>query len=99
LAGTTALDDFNQENLKGGYYVVTDNAVTTVDEFIRACTKRNATTGALEIDSSTNENGAYDLSAGSSKSFTTALTAGQWVNVLAVASDGSCSLISKQYTA
>ena len=99
LAGTTALDDFNQENLKGGYYVVTSNAVTTVDEFIRACTKRNATTGALEIDSDTNENGAYDLSAGSSKSFTDALTAGQWVNVLAISADGSCSLISKQYTA
>lgn len=99
LAGTHAYDDFNQEKLKGGYYVVTDNAVKTVDEFIRACTKRNATTGALEIDSDTNENGTYNIVTGGSKSFTASLTSGQWVNVLAISTDGSCSLISKQYVA
>lgn len=96
LAGTHAYDDFNNEKLKAGYYVVTSKAVSTVDEFIRACTKRNAA-GALEIDSSTNENGSYNIVTGGSKSFTNALTSGQWVNVLAISTDGSCSLISKQY--
>ena len=97
LAGTHAYDDFNQEKLKGGHYVVTSKAVKTVDEFIRACTKRDAS-GALVSDT-TNEHGSYDIVTGGSQSFTTELTNGQWVNVLAISTDGSCSLISKQYVA
>lgn len=84
LAGTTALDDFNEDHLVAGYYVVgTDEAITTVSAFLDAV-----------ADSTHYESGAYDVITGGAKSFTATQTAGKYLTVLAIADDGSCSLKS-----
>lgn len=88
-SGTHAYDDFNVDHLKGGYYCVTSKAagpLTTVHEFIKAATAVSAKAGTYAIDT------------GASQSVS-AMTDGDWVTVLAVADDGSCSLFSAQYEA
>lgn len=85
LAGTVALDDFGRSHVVGGHYVVTDAPTTTVAEFLKATKVSGAKTGS------------YDLLAGQTQAFSGAITAGKFVNVLAIADDGSCSIISKEY--
>lgn len=82
LSGATALDDFNEDHLVAGYYVVGAKEATTVSEFLDL------------VADSNNESGSYDIVTGGSKSFTATQTAGKYVTVLAVADDGSCSLKS-----
>lgn len=84
----TALDDWSNEHLKGGYYVVSTSPITTVDAFIKATEVAGANKGSANLNTST----------GGTITIGSALTAGDYLNVLAVADDGSCSLISKQYT-
>lgn len=81
-----ALDDWNTDHYKGAYYVVTDAAVTTVHGFLKA------------LDSATYK-GAATIGTTESGSITTTVGNGKYLNVLAIADDGSCSLISKQYNA
>lgn len=81
----TAKDDFGVEHAEGFHYVVSDKLINTVDGFIAACGVDGA------------EHGAFI--AGVSKSLTTELTAGKYVNVLVVADDGSCSLLGYGYAA
>lgn len=87
LPGTTALDDFNDDHLVGGYYVVAAKACGTVSEFLDA------------VADSNNESGSYDLGTGGSQSFVATQTAGRYITVLAISDDGSCSLISKEIPA
>lgn len=87
LPGTTALDDFNDEHLVRGYYVVTASTAkvpATVSEFLAAV-----------ADSDHNESGDYDIVTGGAKNFTATQSAGAYVTVLAISDDGSCSLLSK----
>ena len=85
----TALDDWSVEHLKGGYYIVSSAALATVDAFVKAYADATLTNkGAATIGAST-----------SGQTTVTALTTGQYVNVLAIADDGSCSIISKVVTA
>ena len=89
LPGTTALDDFNEEHLVAGYYVVgTNAALETVSDFLDAVAAESGGTPIYE-------SGSYDLGTGASKSFTATQTAGKYITVLAISDDGSCSLISK----
>jgi hypothetical protein len=85
----TALDDFNQDHLVALAWVATDAAdgeITTVSAF---CDAYKAATG-------TNERGI-----GTSLSSVTVASrsAGDFVTVLAIASDGSCSVKSFAYSA
>jgi hypothetical protein len=91
LAGTTALDDFGEDNLVGGYYVCSDDAITTVSAFLDAVDA--AVAGGIA-----NTHGTYDLVAGGSQTVATR-AGGKYVSVLAISKDGSCSIISKQYVA
>ena len=84
----TALDDHNQDHLKGVHYVVTSAPVTTVNAFIKAATAVSANAGSCTVSDST-----------VSVTIGTAIQANQYLNLLAIADDGSCSLISKKYTA
>ena len=88
-----ALDDFNVDHLVAGYYIVTTStkgALTTVDAFVKA----------YKDGTITNKGSAQNiLSTGSGNVTVTSLSTGQWVNVLAIADDGSCSIVSKQVTA
>lgn len=80
VAGT-AKDDNNVDHLKGLAYVVTTAPVKTVHAFYGAYTAASAEADAC--------------SSGVSKSFGSTQTAGHYVNVLAVADDGSLAIISK----
>lgn len=83
LASATAEDDFQVDHILGAYYVVSATKCDTVGKFVKAC--------------ATGENGAYTI--GAAKSFTTALEATEWVNVLVISDDGTVALASAQYTA
>ena len=88
-SGTHAYDDFNVDHLAGGYYCVTSAAagpLTTVAAFIKAATADGAKAGS------------YNLSTGASQSVS-AMSDGDWVTILAVSDDGSCSLYSRKYEA
>lgn len=84
----TALDDHSQEHLVGAYYVVTDAPVKTVNAFVKAATAVSANAGSCSVS-----DGVISVTIG------TAITNGKYLNVLAIADDGSCSLISKAYSA
>lgn len=82
----TANDDFGTDHCVGAYYVVTDAPIKTVNAFVKAATAASAVGGALEnLDGSSNT--------------VSSVANNKYVNVLAIADDGSCSLISKQKTA
>lgn len=81
----TALDDYGTDHLKGGYYVVTSAPVKTVNAFVKVATANAANAGSFDLDGSSSTVGS--------------ITSGHYLNVLAIADDGSCSLISKQYVA
>ena len=83
-----ALDDWSNNHLKGAYYYVGASAAKTVDEFVKAAATAT-TKGNADLDPTT----------GGTITLGTAITSGQYLNVLAIADDGSCSLISKAYTA
>ena len=86
LAGTHAYDDFNVDHLVAGHYVVTGKAITSVGEFIAAV----EATGSVHDE--------YDVVSGETITLDDALTSGEsYVTVLAISSDGSCSVISKLY--
>jgi len=81
-----ALDDWNNDHLKAAAFVETADAITTVDAFVKA----------YESGSNTNK-GTCDISTGGAGSFAvTALTKNKYLTVLAIADDGSCSLVSKK---
>lgn len=78
----TALDDFNVEHVVKAHYVITDTECKTVTDFIKACYVDKKTHG--EVSSLTGGN-------------TTATVAStKYLNVLAIADDGSMTLVSKQ---
>lgn len=83
-----ALDDWSNNHLKGAYYYVGASAAKTVDEFVKAAATAT-TKGNADLDPTT----------GGTITLSTAITSGEYLNVLAIADDGSCSLISKAYTA
>lgn len=83
-----ALDDWSNNHLKGAYYYVGASAAKTVDEFVKAAATAT-TKGNADLDPTT----------GGTITLGTAITSGEYLNVLAIADDGSCSLISKAYTA
>lgn len=83
-----ALDDWSNQHLKGAYYYVGSSAATTVDAFVKA-----AATATVK------GNADLDPTTGGTITLGTAISAGQYLNVLAIADDGSCSLISKAYSA
>lgn len=66
-----------------GAYYVVGTEAKTVGEFAKLC--------------ETNEHGTFTI--GTAKSFTTALSANDYVNCLVIADDGSVALVSKQYVA
>lgn len=81
-ATITAKDDLNAEHYVDAKYVVTQNApVATVEAFLAAYNAAGATKGAVN-------NGSVTSQAG--------LTSGKYVNVLAVADDGSVTIASKR---
>lgn len=86
----TALDDWGTDHLKGAYYVVSTAPIKTVDAFIKATEVAGAVKDTANLSPTT----------GGTITLASALTSGtSYLNVLAVADDGSCSLISKLYTA
>ena len=85
-----ALDDWSVDHLVDGYYIVSSTAITTVDEFV----KKYADVAV------TNKGSASNIKTTASGQVTvTSLSTGEYVNVLAIADDGSCSIISKVVTA
>lgn len=85
----TAYDDWNVDHLVGGYYVESTAPITNVNAFVDAATANGANAGSCDI--SLTGTGSFTIG--------TALTNGHYLNVLAIADDGSCSLISKVYNA
>jgi hypothetical protein len=81
-----ALDDWNYDHYKAAYYVVTTTPVTTVAGFLKA------------VGSATYK-GAATIGTSESGTISTTVGNGEYLSVLAIADDGSCSLISKQYNA
>lgn len=87
-----ALDDWSTEHLKGAYYLETTTPITTVHEFVK---KANGTISTDYV-----QGGTCDVSTATGGTITpSALTANNYFSVLAIADDGSCSLICKKYTA
>lgn len=82
LKGVTALDDWNTDHVVGAYYVVSTKAITTVSAFLKEC-ETATKKGSTQIDATTD--------------FESSLTKNDYVNVLVIADDGSCSIASKQY--
>lgn len=84
-----ALDDWSVDHLKGAYFVVTSEPLNTVDAVVKAYS-----------NSSITNKGTCDISTATGGTITTsALSTGQYITVLAIADDGSCSLISRVVTA
>ena len=80
-------DDWGVVNhTKGAYYVVSDNAINTVAGFLKATKGSGTTVGtvgaAVDVDGDTVSDAT--------------ITAGKYVNILAIADDGSCTVYSKQ---
>ena len=82
----TAYDDYNEDHLIGGYYVESTAPIKTVNGFVAAALADSANAGSFDVD-------------GTSQTIGTALTNKNYLNVLVISDDGSCSLISKQYNA
>lgn len=84
LTSCVALDDWGTDHVENTVYVVTDEACTTLASFLKAYTTSGANKGTVSVGASTSLSGA---------------SAGQFVNVLAVSSDGSVALTSKEIPA
>ena len=84
----TAYDDNNNDHVVGAYYVVADAPIKTVGAFVKAATAQSANAGAATVST-----GEVSVTIG------TAITNNKYLNILAIADDGSCSLTSKKYTA
>ena len=91
-AGTSALDDFNEEHCVALAWVASDAVLTTVSEFVDAY-KAAVTAGV------SNTYGAVALATGLSSVTVASRSTDKAVTVLAISDDGSCSLISKAYSA
>lgn len=83
LGAISAEDDWGHDHTLAAWYVITDNAVNTVAQFLT--NKSNAT-------AITNPASAITVS-------TETVTSGKWVTVLAISDDGSCYLETAQYNA
>ena len=83
----TAYDDHETDHCVGAYYVVTDAPVKTVSAFIKAATAVSANAGSVTVSG-----GEASVTIG------TAITNNKYLNILAIADDGSCSLTSKKYS-
>lgn len=81
----TALDDAGSNHVKLGHYVQTDAPVETVEEFYKAC-KANGVNDDLT-----------SLNGGATTAST--ITAGKFINILAISDDGSVALTSVKATA
>lgn len=89
-----ALDDWSADHFKGAYYIVTgaaDGALTTVDAFVKAYADGDITNKGTANTIATTSTGKITIGS--------AVSAGDYLNVLAIADDGSCALISKAYSA
>lgn len=81
-----ALDDWNNDHIKGSYYYVGSAAATTVHAFLKAYDGASVK-GSANLNPTT----------GGTITLASAIEANQYLNVLSVADDGSVSLISKKY--
>lgn len=90
----TALDDWSSEHLESAAYIETTSAITTVADFVDAYV--NGTEGTDYVQEGTCD---VSTSTGGTITLDTAITSGNYLTVLAIADDGSCSIISKQYSA
>lgn len=79
-ATLSALDDTSTDHVSGAKYVVTTSPVATVEAFLAAYNANNAVKGAVTSGSAVSQ---------------AALTSGKYVNVLAIADDGSVTIASK----
>ena len=77
----TAYDDWHTDHIVKAAYVVTDDALTTVAEFLKASKEGGAVKGAVAVA------GGTVSQAG--------LTAGKYLNILAISDDGTCEVFSK----
>ncbi len=82
-----ALDDWSVDHLKAGFFIVDDDAYTTVDAFVKKY---------YDSVSAPTGKGRCDLSTTTGGTTTTTVASNKYVTVLAIADDGSCSLISKK---
>lgn len=83
-ANGTAKDDAGTDHLKAAYYVVTtaqNGPVKSIAGFIAAVNADGAVKDSLTI--------------GTSKNFASTQSAGKYVNVVYIADDGTCTLVSK----
>lgn len=83
-----AIDDFNHGNVVGGYYLTSEAAITSVHAFVKAAVTAGYSAG-----------NACTFTTGSCEKTGITVTDAHYVNVLVIATDGSVSLISKQYNA
>ena len=79
----TALDDWNANHVKAAHYVVSDSEIKTVAGFLKAQKAASAVEGALSTLT-----GATISQAN--------LTTGKWLNILAIADDGTCTIFSQE---
>lgn len=87
-----ALDDWSVDHLVNAYYLETTDEITSVIDFV---TRANGTSGTDYV-----QKGTCDISTATGGTITTtALTNHNYLTVLAIADDGSCSIYSKQYNA
>lgn len=82
----TAKDDWGVNHIKGAYYVITDKALSTVANFINAVRdgsddQSDWLGGAVSVDGETIADAT--------------LTAGKYLNILAISDDGTCEVFSK----
>lgn len=83
LSGVGAFDDWNTDHALGYLYVVADKEIKTLDGFYKAYNETGAVAGSVTIGSAV----------------TATIADGDYINVLALADDGTVSLISHQYKA
>jgi hypothetical protein len=83
LSGVGAFDDWNTDHALGYLYVVADKEIKTLDGFYKAYNGVGAVKGSVTIGSAV----------------TCTIADEDYINVLALADDGTISLISHQYLA
>lgn len=86
VGAISALDDWSVNHVLAAYYVVSDDAITTVAGFLKASKGTGTTVGTV--------GGAVDIDGKTVADAT--LTAGKYVTILAISDDGTCALLSKQ---
>lgn len=82
----TANDDWNTNHIEKAAYVVTDDKLTTVAEFLKAY--------KTDVTASGTVHGALSTLSGATIS-QAGLTANKYLNILAIADDGTCELFSQ----